>query len=68
MVQKINRFPWQELDEVGDFGRFPVKKRLRFFSRFGLLADRASSARFSHATAQRLGPRRAASRVIDSCG
>jgi hypothetical protein len=27
LVQKMGRFPWQELDEVGDFGRFPVKKR-----------------------------------------
>jgi hypothetical protein len=30
-VQKMGRFPWQELDEVGDLGRFPVKKRRRFF-------------------------------------
>jgi len=31
LVQKMGRFPWQELDEVGDLGRFPVKKRRRFF-------------------------------------
>jgi hypothetical protein len=68
MVQKMGRFPWQELDEVGDLGRFRVKKRLSFFSTFRLLAQRASSARFSHATARRLGPRRAAPEVIDSCG
>jgi hypothetical protein len=45
-----------------------VKKRPRFFSLLGLLDERASSARFSHATARRLGPRRAATGVIDSCG
>ena len=67
-VQKMDRFPWQELDEVGDLGRFSVKKHRRFFSRFGLLVDRASSARFSHAMARRLGPRRAAPELIDSCG
>jgi len=30
LVPKMVRFLWQELDEVGDFGRFPVKKRPRF--------------------------------------
>jgi hypothetical protein len=67
-VQKMGRFPWQELDEVGDLGRFPVKKRRSLMFTFGLLAERASSARFSHATARRLGPRTAASGVIDSRG
>jgi hypothetical protein len=28
----MGRFLWQELDEVGDSGRFPVKKRQRFFN------------------------------------
>jgi len=56
MGQKMAQFLWQELDEVGDFGRFAVKKRLVFFSLLGLLDERASSARFSHATARRIGP------------
>jgi len=30
----MGRFLWQELDEVGDFGRIPVKKRPRFLSFF----------------------------------
>jgi len=63
LVPKMGRFLWQELDEVGDFGRFPVKKR----DILDLLDERASSARFSHATARRPGPRRADTRVID-CG
>ena len=67
MVQKMGRFLWQELDEVGDFGRFPVKKRPRFSDILDLLDERASSARISHAMARRLEPRRAATGVID-CG
>jgi hypothetical protein len=68
LVQKMGRFPWQELDEVGDLGRFPVKKRRRFFLLLACWPDRASSARFSRATARRLWPRRAASEVIEYCG
>jgi hypothetical protein len=45
----MGRFLWQELDEVGDFGRVSVKKRPRLFLLFGLLDERASSARVSHA-------------------
>jgi hypothetical protein len=36
----MGQFLWQELDEVGDFGRFAVKKRLGFFSLLGLLDER----------------------------
>jgi len=50
------------------FRTFSGKEASTFFSRFGLLADRASSARFSHSTARRLGPRRAAPELVDSCG
>ena len=35
----MGRCPWQELHEVGDFGRFPVKKRPVFL--FLELAGRA---------------------------
>jgi len=31
----MGRFPWQELDEVGDLGRFPVKKRRSFIFTYG---------------------------------
>jgi hypothetical protein len=51
--QKMCQSPWrQELDEAGYFGRFAVKMRLGFFSLLGLLDERASSARFSHAAAR----------------
>jgi hypothetical protein len=51
------------LDEDGDFGRFSVKKRPVLFSLFGLADERASSARFVHAMARRIGLRRAAAEL-----
>jgi hypothetical protein len=67
LVQKMVRFLWQELDEVGDFGRFPVKKRPRDRT-FWTCWERAPSARFSHAMARRLGPRTAANEFRDYGG
>jgi hypothetical protein len=66
LVQKWADF-WQELDEVGDFGRFPVKKRSRCFY-FWACWPSARLRAVSHATARRLGPRIAASGIIDGCG
>ena len=66
---KMGRILWQELDEIGDFGRFPVKSRSRAFSFCAYWPSaRLLRGSLTRRTARRLGPRKVASGVIDCCG